>query len=185
MYKNNYIIPIIVTIFYCVISITYSKNLIDDPSQIPLKKEPYTSGERLRILGDFNFDGLEDMALSDDISTYGTGGIGFTVYLKDSNTQFYKVGRIGGSPHTIAIERHYKYPRIWTYWHMSAASGILSYCEITDTGLSVPYGIDVYPGDGGTKIGNGILKAVTTNSDAILHIQKSKTVDNIIQWVDE
>lgn len=149
-----------------------------DPSTTPIE------GERYRMLADFNCDGLQDMALSDEISTYGTGGIGFTIYLRNSSGIYKKYDRIGTPLGIISIECNWQNPRIWSYWHLSAASGIISYCEVTDSGLYNCGGMEIYPGDGGTVIGNSIMDAVFDNSDSEIKIQRSKTTDGAVEWVD-
>jgi hypothetical protein len=40
--------------------------------------------ERYRMLGDFNDDGIEDMALSCDINLFGNGGGEFSLYLRNN-----------------------------------------------------------------------------------------------------
>ena len=47
---------------------TLSQDLIDDPSQFPLQKDQFMCGERYRLIGDINIDGLNDLILSDDLS---------------------------------------------------------------------------------------------------------------------
>lgn len=160
-------------------------DLIDDPSRVPLeKKMPYETGERLRILADFNLDGLGDMALSDDLSMGGQGGIGFHLYVRDSSGKYFDAGEFGGKAGSIAIENNWKCPRIWSYWRMGS-SGILGYREVTDTGLTRSTSIEIYTGDGGSKIGNAILKAVRGNSDAPIRLQRSKTFGDTVTWIDE
>ena len=122
--------------------------------------------------------------MSQNLCYYGTGGIGFDVYLQDSSGLYRKIGRIGSSPRSISIEKTYRFIRIWTYWHYSAASGGVGCYEISDTALINGKGIEIYNGDGGNNIGRGIYKSIFYNSDVDFEITRSRTVNGIVNWED-
>ena len=51
--------------------------------------------------------------------------------------------------------------RIWSYWHMSANSGYISFVHFARDGeCAQSPAWEIYTGDGGTEIGNGIYDAV-------------------------
>ncbi|MBN1211933.1 MAG: hypothetical protein JXA92_05090 [candidate division Zixibacteria bacterium] len=154
-----------------------------DPSARPLLRKDSTIGERFRVLGDLNCDGREDMVLSDDIADFAQMGIKLFLYLQDTAGNYILYDSIFAKPGSLAVENYWKGPRLWTYVRKNAQSGILSCSEISDSGLTDWHSMVIYPGDGGTDIGNGILKAVFDNSDSRLEIQKSQTEGDRVNWL--
>ena len=63
-----------------------------DPSLQPLFDYKDELSLRYRFVADFNGNGLEDVALSDDYSTFGTGGGSFRLFLQITNGVYRLVG---------------------------------------------------------------------------------------------
>lgn len=156
---------------------------IDDPSAIALVTEGGFS-ERYRILGDFNEDGIQDMALSDDINFFGNGGGEFTLYLRNEEGKYRECGRFWTHPtaDAIAIEKWGKEIRLWTYSHGGGGTGSIGYYDITSKGLSVFHGLIIHPGDSGTVMGNAIADAVFKHSAVKFKVQRSTTKDGKVKW---
>jgi len=113
--------------------------------------------------GDLNGDGIADKIESGPSWTFGTGGGSFVVTINGkTNQQSYA---IGGKPY-FALE---KIPtgnmRLWSYWHMSAQEGVLTSYMFTPE--LKQENITINPGDGGTDLGNAIMKAVFNEKDLI------------------
>jgi hypothetical protein len=155
----------------------------DDPSVIPLMAEE-GGGERYRMLGDFNDDGIEDMALSCNINFFGNGGGEFTLYLRNNKKKYKKYGKFLAHPYgdAVAIEKWGKETRLWTYSHGGSGIGDLRYYVFGRESLSGPEGLRIHPGDGGTDMGNAIYDAVFKNSNAKIKVQRSVTKDGKVQW---
>ncbi len=152
----------------------------DDPSSKPIVEEGQIY-ERFRILGDFNNDGIEDMALSNVISSFGNAGGNFEIYLRDQQGNFILHGSMFCHPLAIAVENSPKNPRIWAYLRSGGGSGRIGYYEVKKQGLTQFQGITIYPGDGGTEISNHTYR-VLGKTDSKLTIEKSTTTNGKVQW---
>lgn len=161
---------------------------VDDPSAVPLPRIEgemrHRSGERWRFRGDFNDDGIEDVALSMDTKGFGTGGGIFYLHLGNPKGKYIKIGSFHAHPaeDAIALEKFHEGPRLWTYLHGGSARGSLGYYEIHNSAMSERRDITILPGDGGTNIGNAIYKAVFDNSDVKFTLEKSETIDGTVHW---
>ncbi len=158
-----------------------------DPSAAPPPHsagEEGATGERYRILGDFDGDGVEDMAVSGEADLFGNGGGSFTLYLRNADGKYRDRGTFWAHPaaDAIAIERWNHAVRLWTYSHAGGGIGGIGYYDLTENGLSEFHQLTIHPGDSGTKIGNAIVRAVFENSDARLRVQQSYTTDGKIEW---
>jgi hypothetical protein len=154
-----------------------------DPSDTPLPDNGISNRERYRVLGDFNGDGLRDFALSQSLSLFGNGGGPFDVYLADSRGGFRRIGETSCFPSGMVVEEYWRFNRLWVFRKMGGSEGYLGYHEIRDSTMTEFRSIEVFPGDGGTRIGNAILDAVMANSDVRLEIQMSKTVGDSVIWL--
>ncbi len=174
------VLPVFISIIFLLsFLIYYSPNSANDtngtdPSTIPI------GGERYRMLGDFNFDGLEDMALSINSSYVGE----YILYLRDPFDNFTEYDTITSTPGGICLERVGKTIRLWRFGHISASEGSLGYCVMTDSGFGNGHGIFIHPGDGGTDMGRALLKAVWDNCDGDIRTQISHTEDSVVTWED-
>lgn len=159
---------------------------INDPSAVPLSenKEEGRSGERYRILGDFNGDSIQDIALSYETNLFGNGGGEFTLYLGNGKGKYRALGTFWAHPYadSIAIEKWGKEIRLWTYSHGGGGTGGLGYYEITEKGLSDFRSIVIHPGDSGTAMGNAISAAVFGHSDIKFNAEKSTTINSQVEW---
>ncbi len=157
-----------------------------DPSSVPACDVTGNNGyvERWRILTDLDGDGMQDMILSGDPAMFGNAGGPWDVYL-NRNGEFRCVGRIGAHPLAISIEpdqdRHEadfnkrRYARIWTYWHLSSASGALGYFRVGEETVDECRSVLIYAGDAGTTLGNALYEAAFKNSAIPFTLQYSST----------
>ena len=157
--------------------------LADDPSSKPIPKHEGRSGERYRIIGDFNADGIEDMALSIDISLFGNAGGHFEIFLREESGDLKRYDSVFLNPHVIAIEKHEQTVRLWIYHRGGGWLGSLGYYEIEKEGLSQFKGIVIHPGDSGTTIGRALYEAVFNNSQVMFKVEKSQTENGIVHWI--
>lgn len=156
---------------------------IPDPSLIPAPTGEGLTGERVRLFADFNGDGREDLALSEDTSdTTFTGRI-FTLYLSDYRGKYTcKIGEFFAHPAAIAIEKCGYTVRIWTYFRGGAGEGSLGYQEIQGHKLSEGKAVTIFLGDGCSNIGRAMYAAVFSNSDFPIRAEISTTVDGVVHW---
>ncbi len=165
--------------------IVYSLAFADSEYQsiTPLSKTEGMSGERYRILGDFNCDGIEDMALSVDVSFFGNAGGDFDIYLRDNKSNLRKYASIFLHYRAIAIEKIGENVRLWVYRRCGGWIGDIGYYEVKAEGLSDYKSITIYPGDSGTGMGNAIYGAVLKNSAVEFRVEKSETVNGKVNWI--
>ncbi|MCH6258542.1 hypothetical protein MLD52_18420 [Puniceicoccaceae bacterium K14] len=150
-----------------------------DPSLIPaIGLDGVESSERFRFIADFDLDGYEDLLLSLPTYTFGTSGSYFTLYLREGN-DFVEAGEINAHPKSVSIENLGKKTRIWVYLHGSSSSGTLGYYILENGILSELHSIEINPGDGGTKIGNSIVRSVFLDR---LMVEKSTTINGVVNW---
>ncbi|MHC4099033.1 MAG: hypothetical protein ACYSWZ_10465 [Planctomycetota bacterium] len=155
-----------------------------DPSQDTLFMDELHSGERFRILADFNDDGIQDMALSFDISLFGNAGGLFTLYLGNAQGQYRKHGDFGAHPMAVSLEKIDTKVRLWTYERGGGWIGQIGYYEVLKDKLSEYHSITIHPGDSGTEMGNAIYEAVFKNSDLPITVERSVTKEGIVKWID-
>jgi len=165
-----------------------------DPSlkafEDPTEEAKYA--ERYRVLVDLDGDGVEDMLLSGSPDEFGTMGGSWTVYL-NRESDFVEVGEIWAHPMAIAFEpdqarihndpKIHRFARIWVYLKSSGSSGGLGYYRVGRESVDKMGGIEIYPGDGGTALGNAIYEATFKNSVIPFTMQHSKTdEDGKVTW---
>jgi hypothetical protein len=163
-------------------SLYSAEDLHEDPSLKPITKVEGRSGERIRISADFNGDGIKDMALSSDTTTFGNAGGNFTIYLRTKLGEFRKLGDIFLHPKAITIESGIGNPRIWVYIRSGGSSGKIGYHEIQKNGLSKFKGIAIYPGTGGTDMGRAIYSSVFSKSSVFITAERSSTKNKFVTW---
>jgi hypothetical protein len=168
----------------------------EDPS---LKAKPSEGGpekflERTKIIADIDADGHQDMLLTIAPNDGGKMGEIWAVYLS-RNASYIKVGEICAHSMAISIEPDQaiinkdettrRYARIWVYLRGSGSAGSLGYYRVGEKSIDELESIEIYPGDGGTKIGNSISKAIFTESIIPFRRQVSKTDDaGVVTWLD-
>ena len=166
----------------------------DDPSLKPILSQTVNDefSERFRILTDLDGDGTEDMLLSGGPEEFGMSGGPWTVYLS-RNGKFIKVGEVYAHPLAIAIEpdhgRLYKdvqdrrYARIWVYLRSSGTAGRYGFYVVREKAVDEFESVEIYPGDGGTSLGNAIYRATFTQSPIPFTLQRSTTsADGKVTW---
>jgi len=161
---------------------------IDDPSLVPLAKEDiFYCGERYRVVGDFNGDGIDDMALS----LGECGGMrgdfsGYALYLGRADGKFKRVGEIGAYASSLRVEKLWGWDKPDRLWWQSRMGGSRSYIHcavVSDEGVKKEGALYVYGlGDGGTALGNSLVTLCSQRGDVDLRVEKSKTVDGIVTW---
>jgi len=165
-----------------------------DPSlkafEDPTERANYA--ERYRILVDLDGDDVDDMLLTGSPDEFGRGGGPWTVYLNRKGS-FIEVGHIDAHPMAIAFEpdhkrimegdKEHRHARIWVYHGLSGRAGILGYFRIGEKGVDEFEGIEIYPGDGGTALGNALTEATFKNSVIPFKMEHSKTdEDGKVTW---
>lgn len=157
---------------------------IKDPSLHPIVKDDIRNGERVRLLADFNADGIQDMALSVDRSLFGNAGGPFTLYLGNGKGKYRKHGEFFAHPMAVSLEKIHNKVRLWTYYRGGGWTGQIGYYEILKDKLSEYHSITIHPGDGGTKMGNAIYESVMKNSDLPITVEWSETTNGNVEWSD-
>ncbi len=173
-------IAIVINMFAAVIAV--GSEWIDDPSTKAITKDDIHSGERFKMLADFNANGIQDMALSCDISLFGNAGGHFTLYLGNGKGQYRKHGEFFAHPMAVSLEKIGDKVRLWTYHRGGGWIGKIGYTEVMKDKLSEYHSITIHPGDSGTKMGNAIFGAVIKNSDLPVTVERSVTKDGIVKW---
>ena len=160
-----------------------------DPSSIPEQDITVQKKlvERWRICADLDGDGVQDMMLSGGPATFGNAGGSWGVYLSRDG-EYLRLGDIFAHPMAIAIEpdrdryqtdeNKRRYARIWTYSRGSASSGMLGYYRVGEKTVDTFECLEVYPGDGGTCLGNGVIDAVFKESPVPFTLEYSSTDEN-------
>ena len=167
-----------------------------DPSLKPYKDpaEKTKYAERYRILTDLDGDGVNDMLLSGSPVEFGTMGGPWMVYLNRKG-DFAEVGEIWAHTMAIAFEpdqariqrdpKTRRFARIWVYLKSSGSAGALGYYRVGEDTIDKMGGIEIYPGDGGTDLGNSLYKATFKKSPIPFSIQHSKTAeDGKVTWME-
>lgn len=161
-----------------------------DPSLVPLQNPtdgaPRKYSERSRILTDLDGDKVDDMLLSGGSYEFGTMGGPWAVYL-NRDGDFVRVGEIWAHPLAIAIEpdqarihkdaKTRRYARIWVYLKSSGRIGAFGYYRVGEDTIDEMKSIEIYPGDGGTALGNAIYEATFKHSPIPFTIEHSTTDD--------
>ncbi len=160
----------------------------DDPSLFPVRSLTDSSvfAERLRLLADFDRDGLVDMALSEPVEDFGRMGGIFEVYVVSTEGAWSLVGVLIAHPKAISLESSRKpaHTRLWTYLRGGGSFGGLGFFEISRQRVADFEGIEITPGDGGTSTGNAMYQAVFARSELPVVIEQSETDENgLVQWV--
>lgn len=177
-----------------IIILTLPHSYADDPSLKPLPdltgKAKYA--ERQRILADLDGDGRDDMLLSGSPDEFGTMGGPWTVYLS-RRAEYVRIGEVWAHPMAIAIEpdqakihddpKTRRFARIWVYLKASGSAGTFGYYRVGDESVDEIRSIEIYPGEGGTTVGNAIYQATFIKSPISFSIQQSTTADDgSVKW---
>ncbi|MBN1423450.1 hypothetical protein JXA88_02735 [Candidatus Fermentibacteria bacterium] len=156
----------------------------DDPSIRAVAKDDIHSGERFRMLADFNSDGIQDMALSCDMRSFGNAGGQFTLYLGNATGKYRKYGEFFAHTMAVSLEKIGTQVRLWTYCRLGGWIGQIGYYEVFEDTLSEYHSITIHPGDSGSKMGNAIYEAVIKSSDLPITVERSVTKNGVVKWID-
>lgn len=170
---------------------------VPDPSLTPIhwlddENEPFD--ERWRILVDFDFDGHEDMLLSEGMREFGNGGGGFDVY-RWMDGLYLRIGDVCLHPACLQFEdvrgryvdEDVDGVRVWSYWHLSACEGSVDGHRIGRFGVSGHESFMSYGCDGESTPGSAALSAILGAKDRIVsfRVQRSETSpDGVVTWKD-
>ena len=132
----------------------------------PPPLDPYFPVERggcYYVELDLNLNGFKHIIISDPLYEAGTGGNSWSVFLCVGTNQYRQSSvRLGGW--TLVGEDIDEGTRIWTYWRLRGSEGIVKYTDFYNDGeIYQNSGISIYPGDGGTELGNDIYKTIFKN----------------------
>ena len=165
-----------------------------DPSLKPLLDPTGEKkfAERSRIIVDLDGDGADDMLLSGSPDEFGKSGGPWKVYLKRGN-EYKPVGEIWAHAMAIAFEpartrfhtdpKTHRFARIWVYLRSSGSDGTLGYYGVGKDSVDEMVSLDIYPGDGGTALGNALYEATFKKSPLPFKMQTSRTAqDGTVQW---
>jgi hypothetical protein len=174
-----------------------------DPSLEPLINMRYPTepgakkySERWRAVCDLDGDGTNDLILSEDEREFGNAGGRWTVYLNRNNKycQVGEGGQIFAHPGAISIEpdhgRFFKkadyFARVWVYCHGGGNEGLLGYYRIKEKSIDDFVNLTIYPGDGGSELGNQVYDAVFGKSPIKCSIERSSTEDDgKVHWISD
>lgn len=160
-----------------------------DPSMVAVTNEfpgAWHSGaysERLRILVDFDFDGHDDMILSEPLQNFGTGGGCWTVYHWTNGT-YQAIGDVGAHRTAWSIEKDPQegYVRFWYYWHSSARTGMLGYDEIEPTRIGRKEKLYLTFDDDENCLASKLYKAALGDHGVKYRFEASATTNGVVTW---
>jgi hypothetical protein len=133
---------------------TYSRQVLLAPMS-----DTTLSPERYFAELDLNGDGINELIVSESVSLGGTGGLVYSLYLGIGQDRFLFMDRFLSG--IMTIETRGKAKRLWSYSHSSAASGTIQYYYFDIEGVfQRSHQMMIYPGDGGSLIGNMIYHAI-------------------------
>jgi hypothetical protein len=162
---------------YCLFPLrrTESKQpvLMADPSSEPARDENGDIRQNWRFLADFDGDGLEDMAVSEACSFFGSGGGSFGLYLQETNGLYRGAGGFSAyaGADSIVIE-HLKNAggpdgRLWTRSRNGGVGSIVTCQDIEHKKLSWGRRLELYYGGTGEDISDCIEGSVFGHSSPI------------------
>lgn len=158
-----------------------------NPSVVPLRQVPgedWRSLERFRFLADLDFDGRQDLALSDDTGQFGNAGGWFTIFRGNADGTFSEIGGVFAHPLAASLTKRKGSGGILaTYHHLNAGSGSVIWYSVTSEGVTETRKKEIFPGDSGTPEGRAECARIFNNTDR-LRPQISKTKDGEVTWVD-
>jgi len=157
---------------------------IDDPSE-DFPRSPEGEIDRwTRLIGDFNVDGVPDLALSLPHRLNGNAGGINTVYLGREDGKFRKIGQFFGWIHSLALEQVGPTVYFWTYSRAGGNIGYVGYHVLADNQWSEFHKLEIHPGDGGGTISNRVLHAVFEESDIPFTIESLLIKDGAPVWAE-
>lgn len=116
---------------------------------------------------DLNGDDVNDLILSGSVSMGGTAGIPYNIYFGVGDDKYVQTCSL--LTNRIALEKcRSGIKRLWWYTHSSASSGALWNIRFEgEYRYRVGAPLEIYPGDGGTAIGNAMMDAIFTEESCL------------------
>ncbi len=141
---------------------------------------------RVRGFVDLDRDGHEDVIVSAPLSSFGTGGGSYWMYLW-TNGNYRCIGEFGSNPGWIKVEDEPRdgNRRIWTWSHSSATSGSIGSVTIWRDGFVENGRLPITTaGDGGpTSIGSELMDSVERHATVPVRWEQSVTTNGVNRWV--
>jgi hypothetical protein len=116
--------------------------------------------DRWEIRVDIDHDGIVDTIVSEPVGGFGTMGGSWDVYLGRKDGGFQRVGEIWAHPLALRIERQGDQIRFWVYLKSGGSTGSLGYFTLQKGAIGPLQKIEIFPGDGGTTLGNSLYQAI-------------------------
>jgi hypothetical protein len=73
------------------------------------------------------------------------------------------------------FEKDRYYARIWVYLKSSGSAGRLGYYRVGPSSIAKSEFLEIYPGDGGSPLGNALYQAVLQRSPIPYRLERSHT----------
>ena len=140
---------------------------------------------RNRGFVDLDKDGHEDVIISEPLSSFGTGGGSFWMYLW-TNGNYRCIGEFGSHAGWIKVEDEpHGHLRIWTWWHSSCSSGSIGCVTVWSNGFVEKGQLPITTaGDGGpSSIGSELMDSVCRHATVPVRWEQSVTTNGINTWV--
>ncbi len=113
--------------------------------------------------------------------------------LLSRNGNYIPIGEVWANPMAIAIEpdqarihtdpKIRRFARIWVYLKSSGSAGSFGYYRVGGESVDKIKSLEIYPGDGGTALGNAIYDATFKKSPIAYRVQRSATdADGTVRW---
>lgn len=157
----------------------------EDPSLVPLLEHDGEPAIRIRVFGDFNLDGVRDIAVSESMRNVSQNGLMLTIFLCDSLGNYAEYGTFYGFPENLSkVERDGRSTRLWTRGHVSATESVIGYKIMTDSGFIDGDRMTVFGGDGGGAISNSVQSAIISNPAVRLVVERYRIVEGELELLD-
>lgn len=132
-------------------AIDFRGKVFDDPlkklSCTVRKGVPWQKPQWYRIVGDFNNDGLSDLAISTSTSLFGNADGWFKVYLGTNGRKYKYLGDLSAHPAAINFEPGGPGEAlVTTYHHDTASAGVLIKQKITSKQIIDISKVEIFPG---------------------------------------
>ena len=141
---------------------------------------------RNRGFVDLDKDGHEDVIISEPLSSFGTGGGSFWMYLW-TNGNYRCIGEFGSHLGWIKVEDEPRngYRRIWTWWHCSGTSGTIGCVTVWSNGFIEKGQLPITTaGDGGpSSIGSELMDSVNRHATVPVRWEQSITTNGVNKWI--
>lgn len=140
---------------------------------------------RNRGFVDLDKDGHEDVIISEPLSSFGTGGGSFWMYLW-TNGNYRCIGEFGSHAGWIKVEDEpHGYRRIWTWWHSSCSSGTIGCVTVWSNGFVEKGQLPITTaGDGGpSSIGSELMDSVHRHATVPVRWEQSVTTNGVNKWI--